>query len=76
MRILAALFFLLFLSLSLTGQGRANIIVVLVDDMGYSDLGSFGGEVRTPHLDRLAKNGLRLLKITIPPVVVPLEPHF
>ena len=59
MRILAALFFLLFLSLSLNGQGRPNIIVVLVDDMGYSDLGSFGGEVRTPHLDRLAKNGLR-----------------
>ena len=39
--------------------GKPNVIVVLVDDMGYSDLGSFGGEVRTPHLDRLAKNGLR-----------------
>ena len=39
--------------------GKPNVIVILVDDMGYSDLGSFGGEVRTPHLDRLAKNGLR-----------------
>ena len=38
---------------------KPNVIVVLVDDMGYSDLGSFGGEVRTPHLDRLAANGLR-----------------
>ena len=51
----------LFVSLifSLDAKSRPNIIVVLVDDMGYSDLGSFGGEVRTPHLDRLAKNGLR-----------------
>ena len=38
---------------------KPNVIVVLVDDMGYSDLGSFGGEVNTPHLDRLAANGLR-----------------
>ena len=43
----------------LVGKDRPNVIVVLVDDMGYSDLGSFGGEVRTPHLDRLAKSGLR-----------------
>ena len=55
-----ALFFPLFLvSLFLSVQGRPNVIVVLVDDMGYSDLGSFGGEVRTPHLDKLAANGLR-----------------
>ncbi|MEK6233346.1 MAG: arylsulfatase [Planctomycetales bacterium] len=38
---------------------QPNIIVVLVDDMGYSDLGCFGGEVKTPHIDRLAGNGLR-----------------
>ena len=41
------------------GQSTPNIIVVLVDDMGYSDLGSFGGEVRTPNIDHLASNGLR-----------------
>ncbi len=40
-------------------MNNPNIIVILVDDMGYSDLGSFGGEVRTPNLDRLAANGLR-----------------
>jgi arylsulfatase A-like enzyme len=38
---------------------RPNILLVLADDMGYSDLGCFGGEVRTPTLDALAKNGLR-----------------
>ncbi|MCX2575878.1 arylsulfatase [Pedobacter sandarakinus] len=36
-----------------------NIIVILADDMGYSDIGSYGGEVATPNLDRLATNGLR-----------------
>jgi len=38
---------------------RPNIIVILVDDMGYSDLGCYGGEVRTPHIDGLARRGLR-----------------
>jgi arylsulfatase len=36
-----------------------NIIVILVDDMGFSDLGCYGSEIPTPHLDALAKNGLR-----------------
>jgi arylsulfatase len=38
---------------------RPNIIVVLVDDMGYSDLGCYGSEIPTPNIDRLAENGLR-----------------
>lgn len=38
---------------------RPNILVILADDLGYSDLGCFGGEIQTPHLDRLAANGLR-----------------
>ncbi len=36
-----------------------NIIVILVDDMGYSDIGCYGGEVHTPNLDLLADNGIR-----------------
>ena len=40
-------------------QERANIIIVMADDMGYSDLGCYGGEIETPNLDRLAANGLR-----------------
>jgi len=38
---------------------RPNVLIILSDDMGYSDLGCYGGEIRTPHLDGLAKNGLR-----------------
>jgi arylsulfatase len=38
---------------------RPNIVVVLVDDVGFSDLGCYGGEIPTPHLDRLAARGLR-----------------
>ena len=36
-----------------------NIVIVLADDMGYSDLGCYGSEIETPHLDALAANGLR-----------------
>ena len=38
---------------------RPNILLILNDDMGYSDIGCYGGEVDTPNLDRLAQGGLR-----------------
>ena len=38
---------------------RPNIVLILNDDMGFSDIGCYGGEVRTPNLDRLAAGGLR-----------------
>lgn len=38
---------------------RPNIVVIVADDLGYSDLGSFGGEIRTPNLDALAAEGTR-----------------
>jgi len=38
---------------------RPNIILILADDMGYSDIGCYGGEINTPHLDRLAEEGMR-----------------
>ena len=43
-------------------HGRPNIVVILVDDMGFSDLGCYGGEIPTPNLDRLAANGLRFTR--------------
>ena len=41
-----------------------NIIVILVDDMGYSDIGCFGSEIRTPNLNRLAAEGARMTQMT------------
>ena len=55
------LFFICFIGLRVTGssgQTPPNIIVILADDMGYSDLGCTGGEIATPNLDRLADEGL------------------
>lgn len=43
-----------------TTPTRPDVIVVLVDDLGFSDLASYGGEIPTPHLDRLASRGVRL----------------
>ena len=38
---------------------KPNILFVLLDDLGYSDLGCYGGEIETPNIDTLAKNGVR-----------------
>ena len=38
---------------------RPNIVLIMADDMGFSDIGSYGGEISTPNLDALAANGLR-----------------
>ena len=40
--------------------GKPNIILILADDMGYSDVGCFGSEIQTPNLDQMARNGLRM----------------
>src|SRR5881398_3016741 len=40
-------------------SARPNIVVILSDDMGFTDLGCYGGEIATPNLDALAGNGLR-----------------
>ena len=44
---------------SLFGK-RPNVLLIMSDDMGYSDLGCFGGEILTPNLDSLARDGIRL----------------
>ncbi len=44
---------------SVVAAERPNIVVILVDDMGFSDLGCYGGEISTPNLDKLAQGGVR-----------------
>src|SRR3546814_124428 len=48
-----------------------NLLVIVADDLGYSDLGAFGGEIRTPHLDRLALAGIRLAGFHTAPTCSP-----
>ncbi|MCK5447801.1 MAG: sulfatase-like hydrolase/transferase, partial [Gemmatimonadetes bacterium] len=40
--------------------GRPNVLLIVADDLGYSDIGAFGGEIETPTLDALASEGVRL----------------
>ena len=46
-----------------TKKARPNIVLILADDLGYSDLGCFGGEISTPRLDALAASGLRMTQL-------------
>jgi arylsulfatase len=50
---------------------QPNILLIVADDMGYSDIGSFGGEIATPTLDQLAGEGLRLSNFHVLPSCSP-----
>jgi arylsulfatase len=47
-----------------SGARPPNVLIVLADDLGFSDIGCYGGEIRTPTLDLLAQNGLRFTQFT------------
>src|SRR5881394_999627 len=52
--------FLVVLLFSASAQAAPpNVLLIVADDLGYSDVGCFGGEIATPNLDALAKDGLR-----------------
>lgn len=43
----------------INSQNRPNIVTILVDDLGYTDLGAYGSEIKTPNIDRLAEQGVK-----------------
>lgn len=52
-------------------QPRPNFLVIAADDLGFSDLGAFGGEISTPNLDGIALSGLRLTDFHTAPTCSP-----
>ncbi len=58
-------------SASVMAADRPNILLILADDLGYSDLGAFGGEIATPNLDTLASTGLQLTSMYAAPTCSP-----
>lgn len=64
-------------------QGSPNVVIILVDDLGYSDVGCFGSEIETPNVDAMAQQGLRYTNFHVTPMCSPtraalltgLNPH-
>src|SRR3954454_24416305 len=62
---------------------RPNIVIIYLDDLRFSDIGPYGSEIRTPHLDRLADSGIRCTNYHTTPLCSPsraslltgLNPH-
>ena len=52
-------------------DSRPNVLLIVADDLGYSDLGSFGGEINTPNLDALAGSGVKLTNFYAAPTCSP-----
>ena len=50
---------------------QSNILLIVADDMGYSDLGAFGGEINTPNLDQLADRGVMMTNFHAAPTCSP-----
>ncbi len=56
---------------ALLAAEKPNILLIIADDMAYSDLGCFGGEIKTPNLDALAKRGIRGANFYVAPTCSP-----
>ena len=65
--LLLVTFLLMAHGLALAQDDRPNFLLIVADDMGYSDLGSYGGEINTPVLDDLAQQGMRYTDFYVSP---------
>ncbi len=61
--LLLAISFIVALSTFLPATEKPNIIIILADDLGYSDLGCYGGEIQTPNIDALAAGGAKMTQV-------------
>ena len=52
-------------------HGKPNVVLIYLDDLGFSDLGCYGSEIATPHIDALAASGLRFTNYTTVPMCSP-----
>ena len=55
----------------MAAEARPNIVIIVADDLGFSDIGAFGGEINTANLDRLAQAGIRLTDFHSAPACSP-----
>lgn len=53
------------------GDTRPNILLIVADDLGYADIGAYGGDIETPNIDKLAKTGLRFSRFHASPLCAP-----
>ena len=53
------------------GEKRPNILLIVADDMGWSDIEPFGGEIRTPHIGKLANEGIKFTQFYVGPACSP-----
>lgn len=68
---LALILAILIVAPAAKADDRPNIVLIVADDLGFSDLGAYGGEIRTPHLDALASNGIVLTNYHTAPTCGP-----
>jgi arylsulfatase len=73
----SVILFSLFLSISIPAKpqkqqiSKPNILLIVADDLGYTDLGCYGGEIKTPNIDRLAKRGIQFTNFHTSPLCAP-----
>jgi len=54
-----------------SGSKPPNILLLVADDLGYADLGCYGGDIETPNIDKLAQSGIRFSRFHTSPLCAP-----